>query len=75
MRGNIPDWGGGDYRDIMAGVDEVIKRGIADPQKLALDGLELRWLHDVLGRLTDDALQSRADGRRPLEHPQHVRYD
>ena len=31
MRGNIPDWGGGDYRDIMTGVDEVIKRGIADP--------------------------------------------
>lgn len=38
MRGNIPDWGGGDYRDIMAGVDEVIRRGIADPEKLALMG-------------------------------------
>ncbi len=38
MRGNIPDWGGGDYRDIMAGVDEVISRGIADPQKLAVMG-------------------------------------
>ena len=38
MRGNIPDWGGGDYRDIMAGADEVIKRGIADPDKLAVMG-------------------------------------
>jgi dipeptidyl aminopeptidase/acylaminoacyl peptidase len=38
MRGNIPDWGGGDYRDIMAGTDEVIKRGIADPDKLAVMG-------------------------------------
>jgi dipeptidyl aminopeptidase/acylaminoacyl peptidase len=38
MRANIPDWGGGDYRDIMAGVDAVIKRGIADPDKLALQG-------------------------------------
>jgi dipeptidyl aminopeptidase/acylaminoacyl peptidase len=38
MRGNIPDWGGGDYRDIMAGTDEVIKRGIADPEKLAVMG-------------------------------------
>jgi dipeptidyl aminopeptidase/acylaminoacyl peptidase len=38
MRGNIPDWGGGDYRDIMAGVDEVIKRGVADPEKLAVMG-------------------------------------
>jgi dipeptidyl aminopeptidase/acylaminoacyl peptidase len=38
MRGNIPDWGGGDYRDIMSGVDTVIKRGIADPDKLAVQG-------------------------------------
>jgi dipeptidyl aminopeptidase/acylaminoacyl peptidase len=38
MRGNIPDWGGGDYRDIMTGVDEVIKRGIADPERLAVMG-------------------------------------
>ncbi len=38
MRGNIPDWGGGDYRDIMTGVDAVIARGIADPQKLAVQG-------------------------------------
>jgi dipeptidyl aminopeptidase/acylaminoacyl peptidase len=38
MRGNIPDWGGGDYRDIISGVDAVIKRGIADPDKLAVQG-------------------------------------
>ena len=38
MRGNIPDWGGGDYRDIMSGVDEVIKRGVADPERLAVMG-------------------------------------
>lgn len=38
MRGNVPDWGGGDYRDIMAGVDAVIARGIADPDKLAVMG-------------------------------------
>ena len=38
MRGNIPDWGGGDYRDIMSGVDAVIAKGIADPEKLAVAG-------------------------------------
>lgn len=38
MRGNILDWGGGDYRDIMTGVDAVIARGIADPNRLAEDG-------------------------------------
>jgi dipeptidyl aminopeptidase/acylaminoacyl peptidase len=38
MRGNIPDWGGGDYRDIMTGVDAVVQRGVADPDKLAVSG-------------------------------------
>jgi dipeptidyl aminopeptidase/acylaminoacyl peptidase len=38
MRGNLLDWGGGDYQDIMAGVDAVIERGIADPDHLAVLG-------------------------------------
>ncbi|MCC6245459.1 MAG: S9 family peptidase [Gemmatimonadaceae bacterium] len=38
MRGNIPDWGGGDYRDIMTGVDELIKRGVADSARMAFEG-------------------------------------
>jgi dipeptidyl aminopeptidase/acylaminoacyl peptidase len=38
MRGNIPDWGGGDYRDIMAGVDELIRQGIADSARTAILG-------------------------------------
>jgi dipeptidyl aminopeptidase/acylaminoacyl peptidase len=38
MRGNIKDWGGGDYRDIMTGVDELVRRGIADPERLAVSG-------------------------------------
>lgn len=37
-RANIEDWGGGDYRDIMSGVDALIARGIADPDKLAFQG-------------------------------------
>jgi len=35
LRANINDWGGGDYRDIMTGVDAMVARGIADPDKLA----------------------------------------
>jgi len=35
---NYSDWGGGDYDDIMTGVDEVIARGIADPQRLGVMG-------------------------------------
>ena len=37
-RANIMDWGGGDYRDIMSGVDDMVKRGIADSTKLAFEG-------------------------------------
>jgi dipeptidyl aminopeptidase/acylaminoacyl peptidase len=35
---NRKDWGGGDYRDLMAGVDEVVARGIADPERLGVMG-------------------------------------
>lgn len=35
MRANINDWGGGDFKDIMSGVDAVIARGIADPDHVA----------------------------------------
>jgi dipeptidyl aminopeptidase/acylaminoacyl peptidase len=35
---NVKDWGGKDYQDLMAGVDEVIKRGVADPNRLAVMG-------------------------------------
>ena len=38
MRANVGDWGVGDYKDIMAGVDAVVARGIADPEKLAVMG-------------------------------------
>jgi len=35
LAANVTDWGGGDYRDIMTGVDALVTRGIADPDKLA----------------------------------------
>ena len=35
---NDKDWGGADYRDLMAGVDEVIAVGIADPNRLGILG-------------------------------------
>lgn len=35
---NFADFGGGDYRDIMSGVDYLIQKGIADPNHLAVGG-------------------------------------
>jgi dipeptidyl aminopeptidase/acylaminoacyl peptidase len=35
---NHQDWGGGDYRDIMSGVDHVVSMGVADPDRLGIMG-------------------------------------
>ena len=35
---NRADWGGGDFKDVMAGVDWAIARGIADPSRLGIGG-------------------------------------
>ena len=38
LRGNMKDIGGGDYQDLMTGVDKLIADGIADPDHLAIRG-------------------------------------
>jgi dipeptidyl aminopeptidase/acylaminoacyl peptidase len=35
---NVDDWGGGDYTDLMSGVDAVVAMGIADPKRMAVMG-------------------------------------
>jgi dipeptidyl aminopeptidase/acylaminoacyl peptidase len=37
-RANLKDWGGGDYQDLMTGVDKVIEMGVADPERLGVMG-------------------------------------
>ncbi|HQX62711.1 MAG TPA: prolyl oligopeptidase family serine peptidase, partial [Thermomicrobiales bacterium] len=38
MNANAGDIGGGEYRDMMTGVDALIERGIADPDRLGIGG-------------------------------------
>lgn len=38
MLANVRDWGGGDYQDIQTGLDHLIAKGIADPDKLGQAG-------------------------------------
>ena len=38
VEANRGDWGGGDFKDVMAGVKDLVNRGIADPQRLAIGG-------------------------------------
>jgi len=35
---NLKDWGGMDYQDIQTGLDELVKRGIADPNRMGQSG-------------------------------------
>jgi len=38
MEMNRADWGGGDFKDVMAGVDALMARGVADPNRLGIGG-------------------------------------
>ncbi|MDE3155129.1 MAG: S9 family peptidase [Acidobacteriota bacterium] len=38
MESNRADWGGADFKDVMAGVDAMVQRGIADPARLGIGG-------------------------------------
>ena len=38
VESNRGDWGGGDFKDVMAGVEDLVKRGIADPNRLGIGG-------------------------------------
>ena len=38
LRGNMRDIGGGDFQDLMTGVDFLIEKGIADPERMGVRG-------------------------------------
>jgi dipeptidyl aminopeptidase/acylaminoacyl peptidase len=38
LASNVRDWGGGDYQDIQTGLDHLIAKGVADPNKLGQAG-------------------------------------
>jgi len=38
VESNRADWGGADFKDVMAGVDALIARGVADPNRLGIGG-------------------------------------
>lgn len=38
VESNRGDWGGGDFKDVMAGVKDLVDRGIADPNRLGIGG-------------------------------------
>ena len=35
---NRADWGGGDFKDVMSGIDDLVTKGVADPDRLGIGG-------------------------------------
>jgi dipeptidyl aminopeptidase/acylaminoacyl peptidase len=55
FRAIVDSWGESDFKDIMAGVDELIARGIADPERLGVmggsyGGFMTNWIVTQTGR-------------------------
>ena len=55
LRKNWRDWGGGDYRDLLAGLDLLVGRGMADKDKLVVwggsyGGYMTNWIVTKTGR-------------------------
>ncbi|MCC7131399.1 MAG: S9 family peptidase [Gemmatimonadales bacterium] len=38
LKANVRDWGGGDYQDIQTGLDDLVRRGVADSTRLGQAG-------------------------------------
>jgi len=38
IESNRADWGGGDFKDVMAGIDDLVAKQIADPDRLGIGG-------------------------------------
>jgi dipeptidyl aminopeptidase/acylaminoacyl peptidase len=58
---NVKDWGYGDYKDIMAGVDELIKQGVADADKMGVMGWSYGG-YDVVGGEPDPRFKAASMG-------------
>ena len=65
MQGNVKDFGGGDLRDILSGVDAALKAAPIDGKRARHHRLELRRLHGDVGRDADAPLRR---GRRRRRH-------
>lgn len=38
IESNRADWGGADFKDVIAGIDDLVSKGVADPNRLGIGG-------------------------------------
>ena len=71
------DWGGEDYQDIMAAGRRPLRPALRRLGQAGRPRLQLRRLHDQLGRGPHHPLQGRGRGRalhQPQQHVRHLRH-
>lgn len=61
IESNRGDWGGNDYKDVMAGIHDLINRGIADPNRIGIGG----WSYG--GYMSEWAITQRDPFTPPIE--------
>ena len=70
---NRGDWGGDDFKDVMAGIDDLIGAGGRRPESIGYCRLVLRWLHVGLGHHANPPVQGRRRGRGHVRPGQRIR--
>ena len=71
---STPTGATGTREDVLAAVDDAVKRGIADPDRLGGRRLELRGDADQLRHRLDHAVPGGGERRRDLEHLHRLRH-
>ena len=69
---NRYDWGGADFKDVLAAADYVIGLGVADPDRLGIGGWSLWRLHECLGDHADHPIQGGCRRGPHDRHDQHA---
>src|SRR5258708_17146525 len=68
---NRKDWGGGDFQDILAGVDEAIKSAPIDPQRVGITGWSYGGRPPTWGPTPTQRPPPAGAGRRHPQPPHH----
>ena len=75
MMSVLGDWGGEDYQDLMASVEEVAERPYVDAQQLGLHDYSYGGVHGQLDCWTRQQVQGGGGGsamHRPVQHVWYV---
>lgn len=66
-KANVQDLGGGDFRDLMRGVDDAVARGVADPTRLGIMGWSYGGFMSAWATTQTDRFVAASVGAGPVD--------